>query len=145
MTRRPDDDAQWYPYDHLAEGDDVYDEALDELHHSRKDGKPHIPTFAQNMLGRLREVGLLHRTDAETPVNVRKAKMGRDQEVWIRFDTRRDENRGYMAVEVVDAPRSDKAILAAMVAWLAQPIDLGRLLEAQQFFTHLTQRIALVV
>ena len=38
-----------------------------------------------------------------------------------------------MAVEVVDAPRSDAAILAAMIAWLAQPIDVESLLEAQRF------------
>ncbi len=64
MGERQEDAANAYPYDHLAEGDDAYDEALDELHHSRKDGNPHIPTFAQNMLGQLREVGLLHRPDA---------------------------------------------------------------------------------
>jgi hypothetical protein len=34
---------------------------------------------------------------------------------------------------VVDAPRSDTAILAAMVAWLARPVDFEQLLEATRF------------
>jgi hypothetical protein len=123
-----------YPYDNLAESGD-YDEALEELNASKKDGEPHIPTFARNTLERLRDLGLLHRIDADAPVNVRKAKVGKEQVVWIRFDTHRDEHRGYTAVEVVDAPRSDTAILAAMMAWLAQPIDFDRLLESLRFFT----------
>jgi hypothetical protein len=132
MTDRQDDNAPRYPYDSLAESDD-YDEALDELRASGKDGVPHIPTFAESMLERLREVGLQHRTDVEAFANVRKAKMDKGQEIWIRFDTIRDELQGYMGVEVLDVPRADKAILAAMVAWLAQHVDLTRLLEAQQF------------
>ncbi len=131
MANSQEDAARIYPYDSLAESDD-YDEALDELRASRKDGRPHIPTFTQRMLERLRDVGLLHLTDAEPPVNVRKAKLDKEQEVWIRFDTRRDDE-GYIAVEVVDAPRSDTAILAAMTAWLTWPIDFKQLLEAQQF------------
>ncbi len=133
MNHGRDEAPQKYPYDSLGERDD-FDEALDTLRASRKDGKPHIPTFAQRMLRRLREVGLLHRTDTESPVNVRKAKMAGEQEVWVRYDTRRDEDQGYMAIEVVDAPRSDVAIFAAMVAWLApHPIDVKQLLEAQEF------------
>jgi hypothetical protein len=132
MTNRQDDAGRRYPYDRLAESGD-YDEALDELWASRKDGKPHIPTFARGMLEQLREVGLLHRTDTESPVNVRRAKLGKGQEAWIRFDTRRDYHQGYMAVEAINAPRSDRAILAAMVAWLTPRIDLERFREAQYF------------
>jgi hypothetical protein len=126
------DAAKRYPYDPDEDRDD-YDEALDYLRASRKNSKPHIPTFARRMLERLTEVGLLHMTDTEPPVNVRKGKLDKEQDLWIRFDTHRVEDKGYMAVEAVDAPRSDKAILAAMIAWLAQPIDFERLLEASQF------------
>jgi hypothetical protein len=101
------DTTRRYPYEPLEDLDD-YDEALDELNASRKgrqDGLPHIPTFAQRMLERLKEVGLIHRTDTEPPSNVRKVTLDKKQDLWIRFDTRRDRDEGYMAVEVVDAPR----------------------------------------
>ena len=132
MAYRKEDATERYPYNPLVDKYD-YDEALDCLRYSRKDGKRDIPTFAQHMLERLQKVGLLHKTDTEPPDNVRKAKLDGKQDLWIRFDTRRVEDKGYMAVEVVDIPRSDKAILAAMVAYLAQPIDLQRLLEAARF------------
>ena len=111
-----------------------YGEALEELEASSKDGTPHIPTFVQRMLERLKEVGLLHRIDIESPRNMRKVKLDKGQDVWIRFDRYRDRREGYMAVEVVDAPRSDRAILAAMVAWLGQPVDFEQLLEVVRFF-----------
>ncbi len=132
MANRQEDAATRYPYD-PNEDRYGYDEALDYLRTSKKDGEPHIPTFARHMLERLREVGLLHTTDADSPVNVRKVKLDREQDLWIRFATHRVEDKGYMAVEVVNVPRSDKAILAAMVGWLAQPIDFERLLEAMRF------------
>lgn len=55
MGKRQEDVARMYPYNSVSESHD-YDEALDELMASRKDGKPHIPTFAQGMLERLRDV-----------------------------------------------------------------------------------------
>ena len=131
MNPGQDDATNRYPYEPLEDSGD-YDEALDELNASKKDGLPHIPTFAQRMLERLKEVGLLHRTDTEPPANARRVKLDKGQELWVRFDTRRDEE-GYMAVEVVDTPRSDAAILAAMVAWLAPPIDFERLVEATRY------------
>jgi hypothetical protein len=110
-----------YPYD-LFEGE--YNGALDMLRLSGRragtvDGQPHIPTFARSMLEELSGIGLLHRTDIEPPVNARRVRVGKDQDVWVRFDTNRDPEEGYKVVEVVDAPRSDAAILAAMIAWLA--------------------------
>ena len=131
MNPGQDDATKRYPYEPLEDSGD-YDEALDELNASRKDGLPHIPTFAQRMLERLREVGLLHRTDTDPPINARKVKLDKGQELWIRFDAHRDDE-GYMAVEVMDTPRSDTAILAAMIAWTARPIDFERLLEARRF------------
>jgi transposase len=124
-----------YPYYRSEDSEEWwdYDEALQVLNRSRKDGYPHIPTFAQRMLERLKEVGLLHRTDTKAPSNVRKVRAHKKQDLWIRFDTRREYDEGYMAVEVVEAPRSDTAILAAMVAWLARPIDFEQVLEAQRF------------
>ena len=124
-----------YPYHRSEDSEEWwdYDEALQVLNFSRKDGYPHIPTFAQRMLERLKEVGLLHRTDTKAPSNVRKVRAHKKQDLWIRFDTRREYDEGYMAVEVVEAPRSDTAILAAMVAWLARPIDFEQVLEAQRF------------
>src|SRR5215217_6764783 len=123
MDHERDDNTERYAYDSLVEGDVFFDEALDVLRASRKDGKPHIPTFSQNMLKLLKAVGLLHRTDSEPPVNVRIAKMDKGQVVWIRYDTLRDKRRGYMAVEVMDTPRSDRAILAAMAAWPGRHVD----------------------
>jgi hypothetical protein len=129
------DATKRYPYNSLEDWEESghYDEALDELNASRKDGDPHIPTFVQGMLERLKEVGLLHRTDIDLPSNVCKVPLDNKQDLWIRFDTRRNYDEGHMAVEVVDAPRSDTAILAAMVAWLARPVDFEQLLEATRF------------
>jgi len=132
MNPEQDDATKRYPCDPLEDESD-YDEALDELNASRKDGSPHIPTFAQRMLERLKEVGLLHRTDTDPPTNARKVKLDKGQELWVRFDTRRDDE-GYMAVEVMDTPRSDMAILAAITAWLAQPRDFKRILGATRYF-----------
>jgi hypothetical protein len=118
-------------------GPSFYDEALAALQHSRQDGEIHIPTFARRMLEQLRDVGLL-RTPDELPTNIRKVKWeveGKEQDLWIRFDTYRTA-AGYLALEVVDAPRSDAAILAAMtVMAVAQPIDLKQLGEAMRFVT----------
>jgi hypothetical protein len=92
MNPEQGDDTNRYPYDSREEWEKAgdYDEALDELNASRKDGDPHIPTFVQRMLERLKEVGLLHRTDTEPPSNVRRVPLDEKQDLWIRFDTRRD-------------------------------------------------------
>jgi hypothetical protein len=132
MANVPEDAAKRYPYEPLEEID-TYDEALETLDLSKKDGEPHIPTFARRMLEHFRDVGLLHRMDTEPAPNVRKVRLAQGQDVWIRFDTHRDSGKGYMAVEVVDAPRTDTAILAAMIAWLAKPIDSEQLFEAMRF------------
>jgi hypothetical protein len=119
-----------YPYDPF-EGL-FYIETFDWLRSSKKDGEVHIPTVARRVLEELRQTGLLHRRDTEPPENIRKAKIGNRQEIWIRFDTFRD-NEGYMAVDVVDPPRSDAAILAAMTALIIEPVDLQQVVEAIQF------------
>src|SRR5919199_1215398 len=129
MTHEHEGAPRRYPYDDFVELN--CDEALATLEVSKKDGKPHIPTFARRMLERLRDVGLVHARDTEPPANVRKVDL-EGQELWIRFDTYRDL-KGYMALDIVDAPRSDAAILAAMVAWLSLPVDFESLLEAQRF------------
>ncbi len=129
MVHGQEDAPRRYP------GPPFYDEALAWLHDSEQDGEIHIPTFARRTLKRLQDVGLLHTPDDEPPVNIRKVKLvkeGKEQELWIRFDTRRT-HAGYMAIDVVDAPRSDAAILAAMTAWVAQRIDFNELLEAMGF------------
>jgi protein-tyrosine-phosphatase len=59
MTRREEEASRKYPY-HLFEDLRSYDEALDEMSASKKDGEPHIPTFARRMLERLRDVGLFY-------------------------------------------------------------------------------------
>ncbi len=99
-----------------------------------KDGKIHIPTLARKVLDELRYSGLLHRRDVEPPENIRRAKVGNRQEVWIRFDTYRGD-AGYVDVDVVDAPRSDVAILAAMTAFLMEPVDPGQVAEAFRFYS----------
>ena len=124
MSRRQEDTSRKYPYDDLVE----LNEALAELVGSNREGEPHIPTFARRMLERLREVGLLHTKDNEALENIRLVKLDKDQVLWLRFDTYR-ELAGYMAVEVVDAPRTDAAILAAMIAWGAEPIGFERVLK----------------
>ena len=117
----------YYPYG------PPYDEAFAYLTDSRvgrEDGEIHIPTFARTMLERLREVGLVH-TNEEPHPNVRKVSLvkgDKQQDLWIRFDTRRTF-AGYMDVEVMEAPRSEAAILAAMIAWEAQTVDFERVLE----------------
>ena len=124
MARREEDASRKYTYDVFVE----YNEALDELVGSKREGEPHIPTFARRMLRRLGEVGLLHTRDNEALENIRLVKLDKDQVLWLRFDTYRDF-AGYMEVEVVDAPRTDAPILAAMVAWGAEPIDFERVLK----------------
>jgi hypothetical protein len=98
------------------------------------DGEPHIPTFARSMLEELSDIGLLHRMDNDPPSNARRVKMEKDQDVWVRFDTNRDPTEGYKVVKVVDAPRSDAAILAAMIAWLApEPPVFDEIVKAIEF------------
>ena len=125
MTYEHEDAVGYYPYDPW-EG--IYDEAIDLLLASQRQGRPHLPTFARLMLKRLQEVGLLHAPDEE-PVNVRKVKLDKEQELWIRLDAHRNQ-KGYRSVEVMDTPRSDMAILGAMIAWLAEPIDFKRVRAA---------------
>src|SRR5829696_6218921 len=121
MAQEQEPTPRRYPYEPW-EGDPLYSEALEALRDSKKNGKPHVPTFAQRMLKELATVGLLHTSEDEVPPNIRKVSIGGEQELWVRFDTYWDDE-GYMAIDVVDAPRSDAAILAAMVAWLvAEPI-----------------------
>jgi len=55
MSHGQEDAPRRYPYNPLV--DLNYDEALDELKASEKDGEPHIPTFARCMLERLRDQG----------------------------------------------------------------------------------------
>lgn len=126
MTHGREDAPKRYP------GPSFYDEALAWLREGRQDGEIHIPTFARRVLEQLRDVGLLHTTDAEPPANVRKVRLTKDdkvQDIWLRFDTIRDP-RGYVTVEVVGSPRSDAAILAAMVAGATEPIDFKQVLLA---------------
>jgi hypothetical protein len=112
-----------------------YDEAFSELLDSRAGrdgGEVHLPTFARRMLERLAEVGLLRTPDEVPLANVRRVKLvkgGREQELWIMFDTRRSV-WGYMDIEVIEKPRSDAAILAAMIAWGTEPMDFERILDA---------------
>jgi hypothetical protein len=129
MSQGQEPTPRRYPYNPW-EGAPLYDEALETLYDSKRDGEPHIPTFAQRMLKELATLGLLHTKEDGAPSNVQKVRLSGEQELWIRFDTRRVDE-GYMAIDVVDAPRSDAAILAAMVAWLvAEPIDLKKVLAA---------------
>src|SRR5215211_5109888 len=122
-----------YPYDPTG---DPTSEAFDYLRASEREGKPHIPTFALRTLERLRKIGLLHRRDTETPSNIRRVRFAGKQDLWIRFGTRRTQ-QGYKAVEVMDTPRSDKAILAAMVAWTSDPVDFEQLWSAIAYIDRL--------
>jgi hypothetical protein len=129
MSQRKEPTTRRYPYDHWG-NTPGYDEALETFKDSNKRGEPHIPTFAQLILKKLAAVGPLHTKEDGAPSNIRKVNLGGKQELWVRFDTRRDDE-GYMAIDVVAPPRSDAAILAAMVAWLvAEPIDLKKVLWA---------------
>jgi len=62
------------------------------------------------------------------------AKGGKQQDLWVRFDTRRTF-AGYMDIEVMEALPSDAAILAAMTAWVTHPVDFERLLKAFSFLS----------
>ena len=74
------------PHDHWNDNGEAFVELFDSGK-GRKDGLPHIPTFAQGMLTVLKERGLLLRTDTEPLRNVRKVKLDIGQDLWIRFDT----------------------------------------------------------
>ena len=125
MDDSPSGTGNRYPYD---TAEHAASEAFEYLEASEKDGEPDIPTFALSTLERLREMGLVHRTDTEPPGNIRKARVG-GQDLWIRFGTRRT-TQGYKGVEVVDIPKSDRAILAAMVGWVSDPVDFEQLRRA---------------
>jgi hypothetical protein len=129
------DTGNRYPYFTTAHASS---EAFGYLEASEKDGEPDISTFALRTLERLREVGLLHRTDAEPPSNLHKARV-EGQDLWIRFNTRRTP-QGYKAVEVVDMPKSDRAILAAMVSWVSDPVDFEQLRPALAYARGLSDQ-----
>jgi hypothetical protein len=118
---------RYEPYDELL--DDRAEELLDL---SMGDGKVHVPTLAQQVLKELLHIGPSHIKDSETPDNIRRVKVGDRQGVWLGFDTHRDDE-GYMAVDVVDAPGSDAAILAAMTAFVMRPFDRERVNQALAF------------
>jgi hypothetical protein len=104
---------------------------VDLLLDSKQGNRPHIPTFAQKLLNRLSSEKVFHKSEATLLYeNLRSIELDNGQVVSIRFDTYRAHDRGYMAVEVLDAPRSDAAILAAMTAAATDPIDTERLREA---------------
>lgn len=96
-----------YRYNPLDEP--LYEDALVLLVLSQEGGEVHIPTFASKVLEELWQTGLLHRRDTEPQQNMHRVRVKNRQEVLIRFDTYRDAE-GYMAVDVVDAPRLDAAI-----------------------------------
>jgi len=126
MTHRREDTPDRYP------GPSFIDEVFVLLQHSAQDGEATIPTFARHVLEELRGLGLLHTIDDEPPANVRRVRLtskGKVQDVWLRYDTVRTP-RGYMDVEVVEAPPSDAAILAAVVARGTEPMPFERLLSA---------------
>ena len=83
---------------------------------------------------------MVHKRDAELH-NVRKVRLREEQEVWVRFDTYRDDE-GYMAIDVVTPPRSDAAILAAIIAYVAEPMEYEQLREARRFVSS-ADRMAL--
>ncbi len=129
MADEHEERTRWYRYEHP---DDVDDPLVELLDLSMKDGKGHVPTLARRVLDELLLLGLSHVRDTEPPENVRRVKVGERQEVWLRFDTYRDDE-GYMALDVVDAPRSDAAILAAMMAFLMKPVERERINRAMAF------------
>src|SRR5215211_2647478 len=131
MTDTPEGAERRYPDKvTLASNRDT----LDLLLGSKKAGRPHIPTFARKLLRQVVEGGMLYGTATESSFNnLRTVKLDNGQEVFISVGTRRSEPGGYLAVEVVDAPPSDKAILAAMSAKAALPTDIERLRQMLQF------------
>jgi len=131
MTDTPEGAERRYPDKYtLASNLDT----LDLLFGSKKAGRPHIPTFARKLLRQVVEGSMLYGTAAESSFsNLRTVKLDNGQEVFISVGTRRSEPGGYMAVEVVDAPPSDKALLAAMSAKAALPTDIERLRQMLRF------------
>ncbi len=121
--------TRWYRYEHP---DDLDDPLAEFPPVSMRDGEVHVPTLARKVLEELLLLGLSHVKDTEPPENIRRVTVGERQEVWLRFDTYRDDE-GYMALDVVDAPRSDAAILAAMMAFLMKPVERERINRAVAF------------
>jgi hypothetical protein len=68
----------------------------------------------------------------EPAQHIRRVKVDERQEVWLGADTYRDYE-GYMAIDVVDPPKSDMAILAAMTAFLINPVNRERVERALEF------------
>src|SRR5215218_1113260 len=122
----PNDPSRRYPYRPSWK----YDEPLDLLYKSKKDDRPHVPTFARNLLEWLGAVGLLRETagTSSSHGDLRLAKMDRGQLLWVLSDAYRDPT-GYLAVDVLHAPRSNAAILAAMTAGLAEPVNVEQVQE----------------
>jgi hypothetical protein len=131
-TRMADEQAesQRYPYEEDPDGLDDHVQQLLDI--SMRDGLVHVPTLAQRVVEEFLVMGPLHVKDAQPPENIRKVKVGERQEVWLRFDTYRDDE-GYMALDVVEAPKSDAALLAAMTAFMVEPVERERLEQALAF------------
>src|SRR5215203_6028557 len=131
MTDTPEGAERRYPDKlTLASNRDTLDLLLD----SKKAGRPHIPTFARKLLRQVDEGRMLYGTGTKSSFNnLHTVKLDNGQEVFISVGTRRSEPGGYLAVEVVDAPSSDKAILAAMSAKTALPTDIERLRQMLRF------------
>jgi len=131
-TRMADEQAesQGYPYEEDPDGLDDHVQQLLDM--SMRDGVVHVPTLAQWVVEEFLVLGPLHVKDAHPPENIRRVKVGERQELWLRFDTYRDD-AGYMALDVVEAPRSDAALLAAMTAFLVKPVERERVGRAWAF------------
>jgi len=99
--------------------------------------RPYIPAFARELLEHLRDQSMPEEARKRSGYsNVRSAKLkDSDQVLLVRFDTYRDP-MGYMAVDVLETPKSETAILAAMAVMAAKPVDtsqvhrISQLLEA---------------
>ena len=110
----------------------MHDHVQEFLDMSMSDGVVHVPTLARRVLEDLLLLGLSNAREAETPKNIRRVRVGERQEVWLGFDTYRD-SEGYMALDVLDTPVSDAAILAVMTAFLMEPVDRERVSQALAF------------
>ena len=129
MADEHEERTRWYRYEHP---DDLDDPLAEFPPLSMRDGEVHVPTLARKVLEELLLLGLSHVKDTEPPENIKRVTVGERQEVWLRFDTYRDDE-GYMALDVVDAPRSDAAIMAAMMAFLMKPVERERINRAVAF------------
>ena len=135
LTDTSDDSAAVQPdnVEHFYKAPSHKEPVWKLLHGSGKGARPYIPAFARELLEHLRDQSMPEEARKRSVYsNVRSAKLkDSDQVLLVGFDTYRNP-MGYMAVDVLETPKSETAILAAMTAMAAKPVDTSQVRRMSQ-------------